>query len=187
LALLLRSRRGAIVLSSGSVRLQPNYSFNATVMCRADNPASLSGALTQALGHSMRLAVLLSFLITAACSRAVVNSEPIDPPCLPGTRSCTPEEAATLTSSEIPTVGPSITVSCGVAAADDKPAARTRCTERTRQMLKRLSHVLPAIDSSTHIELNEARICLDTFTPGREAADCEFFEISARVALRPHH
>ena len=50
LALLLRSRRGAIVLASGSVRLRPNYSFNATVMCRAENPASLSGALTQALG-----------------------------------------------------------------------------------------------------------------------------------------
>ena len=29
--------------------LGPNYSFNATVTCRADNPASLSGALTQAL------------------------------------------------------------------------------------------------------------------------------------------
>ena len=27
-----------------------NYSFNATVTCRAENPASLSGALTQALG-----------------------------------------------------------------------------------------------------------------------------------------
>jgi hypothetical protein len=28
----------------------PNYSFNATVMCRADNPASLSGVLTLVLG-----------------------------------------------------------------------------------------------------------------------------------------
>ena len=52
LALLLRSYRGAIVLASGSVCLRPNYSFNATVMCRADNSASLSGALTQALGYA---------------------------------------------------------------------------------------------------------------------------------------
>ena len=32
------------------VFLRPNNSFNATVTCRADNPASLSGALTQTLG-----------------------------------------------------------------------------------------------------------------------------------------
>jgi hypothetical protein len=37
-------------LPAAACVLRPNYSFNATVMCRADNPASLSGALTQVLG-----------------------------------------------------------------------------------------------------------------------------------------
>jgi hypothetical protein len=37
------------LLSASACVVRPNYSFNATVTCRADNPASLSGALTQAL------------------------------------------------------------------------------------------------------------------------------------------
>ena len=39
--------------------LRPNNSFNATVMCRADNPASLSGALTQALDRRNAMRIVL--------------------------------------------------------------------------------------------------------------------------------
>jgi hypothetical protein len=43
--------------------------------------------------------------------------------------------------------------------------------------------VLSTIDPLTYIELEEVRTCIDTFVPDREAADCEFFAISARVSL----
>jgi hypothetical protein len=54
-------------------------------------------------------------------------------------------------------------------------------------MLKHLAKVSPAIDLAAPIELKEAHVCLDTFIPGREAADCEFSTISARASLRPSH
>jgi len=52
-------------------------------------------------------------------------------------------------------------------------------------MLRRLSLVSSALDPGSPITLTESQICLDSFVPGREAADCEFITVAAQVTLRP--
>ena len=134
----------------------------------------------------VRHALLLSIIVVpTACSPTVVRDEGIDPPCLPqDAHMCTPEEAATLTESEILLVGPSITLNCGVSGATERETARNSCEGRTARALKQLASLSAAIDNSSRIEVSETRICVDTFIPGREMADCEFFQISARVTFR---
>lgn len=144
------------------------------------------------LGHmevfNRLVALVLSVLAAAACSRDGIRNGGIDPPCLPhDVHMCTPEEAATLTASEIPLLGPYISLNCGVTVAADKAAARGTCQERTKRTLRRLSRSSRSVALSAPIEVTETRTCLDTFTPGREAADCDFFALVARVSLSPHH
>ncbi|MEZ5460295.1 hypothetical protein [Dokdonella sp.] len=143
----------------------------------------LSASGNRCWGYQIRFAVVLSVLLLAACSRAMVRDEGIDPPCLPGAPACTPEIAATLSRSEIALVGSTLTVSCGVSESGEKSAALSQCSERSRRMLHQLSNVMPTIDPFAHIDVEEARTCIDTFISGREAADCEFHAISARVSL----
>jgi hypothetical protein len=115
-------------------------------------------------------AILLIALCMAACSAM----QPRNSLCSLKLGDCTPEEIVTLPQSQL-RVADLISMSCGVTALDDKDAARALCEKRVKSMLARWSRTLPSLVSDPgSIQVTEAETCLDTFVPGREAADCQF-------------
>lgn len=57
-----------------------------------------------------RHAALTCSLLLAACSAAVGHDAGVDPPCMPDAPVCTPEEAATLSASEMALIGSTISL-----------------------------------------------------------------------------
>jgi len=132
---------------------------------------------------SARNLFLLALLGVAACSSSPPRYEAT--PCSPNRGDCTPEEIVALPEQQLRATGAEISVSCGVTTPEHKTATRALCIERVNSMLERLSITLPSFvaPKPANVSVDESETCLDTFIPGREAADCQFFSISARFPI----
>lgn len=132
-----------------------------------------------------RMALVIAILSGAACSyTSPQRSEEKEEPCSLKSGNCSPEEVSSLSQEQLRSVGSSISISCGVTSVDGLTVTRTLCEKRVKSMLMQLSSAWPTfVPYIANIAFTESRTCLDTFVPGREAADCEFFDVNARIPI----
>lgn len=105
---------------------------------------------------------------------------------VPHSFACTPGLAAIAPLAVLRENGHELTVNCEISGQPDA-SYRESCTKSLVQLATTLStcssSALSAITLSDMM-LTDEQMCIDTFIPGREAADCEFFYIRAKVPLR---
>lgn len=73
---------------------------------------------------------------------------------------------------------------CGIALPEERIFWLASCEKRVRSMYAQLAGRWPdLVETPTRISVTDDRTCIDTFIPGREEADCRFFQIRARVSV----
>lgn len=79
---------------------------------------------------------------------------------------------------------PIVRARCQIANVDNREYFSARCVTRMESMLEALQRRYPSLEASrSDIQVLADRTCIDTFIPGREAADCEFFSIHGLVPI----
>lgn len=132
------------------------------------------------------LSLLIIVVLTCSCTAQRKLVREASESCSSPAVDCTPELAAIAELDVLRTNGKAITVDCGVTHKIDV-AYRQSCEKRLSTLAEalstRASSELSTV-SVTDMTLLESQTCIDTFISGREAADCEFYSVSAKIPLR---
>jgi hypothetical protein len=131
--------------------------------------------------------VALTTLCFIGSSVAQPSADIAQPPneiCTLQRGDCSPERASFASQADLQLVGAILRVRCGVASVGNRIETSSRCVGRMESMLAKLSKSVPAAHvNAALIEVDADRTCVDTFIPGRETADCAFFELHGHVPI----
>ena len=98
---------------------------------------------------------------------------------------CTPEQASHASLAELRELGSELVVTCE-AVGPEVADYSLKCHERVRRLVsyfnKKFGGAL-RIESS-ELSYRDQFLCIDTFIPGREAADCAYRSLMATIRLR---
>jgi xanthine/CO dehydrogenase XdhC/CoxF family maturation factor len=105
--------------------------------------------------------------------------------CGLGHGGCNPEQTAAVSERALRALESSLRVDCGI-FGEAETQFRDRCKARVALLVHRLSGKFAGRIElhAAEVEYEESETCLDTFIPGREAADCAF--VSSRAVIPLH-
>ncbi len=144
-----------------------------------------------------KLVLLLSAILSCSCASSMkkplsyeetaqkVSVKDAAIQCSPPNSMCWPELAALLPLEILSTNKETITVECNYASKIDDPY-RKMCTQRIEKMAQAFSNKWASSLSPISLDLvqyKENHVCIDSYMPGQEMADCNFYYISAIIPL----
>lgn len=130
--------------------------------------------------------LIIGILLAACSGNGRLVREASEACGVPHSFSCTPDLAAIAPLAILRENGDELTVNCEITRQLDA-SYRESCAKSLVQLVATLSARWSSTLSPVTLSdmtLADEQTCLDTFIPGREAADCEFFYIRAEVPLR---
>ncbi len=136
----------------------------------------------------MKLSILITFIIfTCSCTHISLNQlvRDANSGCSAPNHYCTPELVVVASLDTLKTNKSSIKVQCDYTPLIDE-SYRDGCVQSLSQMANTISlqwagSLSPVTLVSAKYE--ESHICIDSYVPGRELADCNFYYITATIPL----
>jgi hypothetical protein len=133
---------------------------------------------------TLRLAFTAPVLLMAACTVMPMYS---DLPICSTHTVCFAEDVPKANLASIKGNGNSLNVRCPYSISISA-LYRSQCQASVAGAISSLSRWPDqlSVPAAADVSLQEQHTCIDTFIPGREAADCEYYFLEATVPLRWH-